>query len=238
MNAPRHDAYDAGLLVAFALEPKRRPARSDDYRRLLERFERERDFRQLVEEFCKGLRLAVLDCGRDGLVLGCHADSVFATRLSEFRKGGGFEDRVAYGLVYLAIAAWCFPRPEDLEEESRSLPRVLPAEVAAELVRWCEHAEAAGSGDASADPEQREARRVILQRATVRETDSGRLGYESVQGMAEYALARLAEHAMVEEVRDGDEVQYRATERFRAQVREMAGHELLEKVRALREAAR
>jgi hypothetical protein len=102
MTSPRHDAYDAGLLVAFALEPKRRPTKSDDYRRLLERFEREREFRQLVEEFCKGLRLVVLESGRDGLVLGCHADSVFATRLGDFRKGTGFEDRVAYGLVYLA----------------------------------------------------------------------------------------------------------------------------------------
>jgi hypothetical protein len=235
MTSLRHDAYDAGQLVAFALEPKRRPTKSDDYRRLLERFERERDFRQLVEEFCKGLRLVVLESGRDGLVLGCHADSVFATRLGDFRKGTGFEDRVAYGLVYLAIAAWCFPRPADLDEESRALPRVSPAEVATELVRWCGETDAGRAEDAVAgESEYREARRVILQRAIVRETESGRQGYESVQGMVEYALERLCEHGMMEEIREGEVKQYRSTERFRAQVREMAGHLLLEKIRALR----
>jgi hypothetical protein len=236
-TSPRHDAYDAGLLLAFALQPGKRPGKADDYRRLVERYERERDFRQLFEELCKGLRLVVLDCGRDGLVLGCHADSPFATRLDEFRRGTGFDDRVVYGLVYLAIAAWCFPNQGDLDEGERLLRRVPPAQVAAELVRWCEQADAAGPADApAAEPELREARRVILARATVRETDSGRQGQDSVQGMVEFALARLAEQGLMEKVADG-EGEYRVTERFRVQVRDMAGHALLEQVRDMQQGA-
>lgn len=234
MSLPRHDAYDAGMLLAYALEPKRRPAKADDYNRLVQRFQRERDFRQLIEELCKGMRLVILDCGPEGLALGCHADSVFSTRLSEFRRSGTFEDRVAYGLVYLAIGAWCFPRPEDLDDDNRAISRVVPSEVAEELVRWCSTSEEDEGKIPDApvlDPEEREARRVILQRAKVRETETGRQGQDSIQGMIEYALGRLAQQGMMQEVDDDSRRIFRSTERFRLQVREMAGHQLLELLR-------
>lgn len=232
MSSPRNDAYDAGMLLAYALEPKRRPGKADDYARLAERFQRDTDFRTTIEELCKGLRLTILDCGAGGLVLGCHADSVFAMRLSEFRRGSGFEDRVAYGLVYLAIAAWYFPRAEDLDDDSGALSRLAPGEVARELVRWCSEEGGEATGDYLAlDEEQREARRVILQRAQVRETDTGRQASDSIQGMVEFALQRLEQQGMVQELREGDRKVYRSTERFRLQVREMAGHAMLELLR-------
>ena len=80
------DGRDAGRLVAFALQPKVRPAREPEYEALLRQYRLRGDFRALVDAVAEGMGLRVLHAGDLGMVLAVEGDGPFALRLSDYSR--------------------------------------------------------------------------------------------------------------------------------------------------------
>ncbi|MEH0542422.1 hypothetical protein QA802_04795 [Streptomyces sp. B21-105] len=113
----RHeDAAEAARMVAFAMARRKAPARSGDYARLVQRFDTEPDFAQVVRKVAQGFDLTVLEVHpMTGLVLGTTPETDFGVSVSDLVPQTA--DRPLYLLAQLTIAAMVFPRPEDLDDD-------------------------------------------------------------------------------------------------------------------------
>lgn len=110
------DAADAARMVALAMARGKAPARSGEYTRLVQRFDTEPEFAQLVRKVAQGFELTVLEVHpKPGLVLGTTPETDFAVSVSELVPQT--TDRPLYLLAQLTIAALAFPRPEDLDDD-------------------------------------------------------------------------------------------------------------------------
>lgn len=105
----RHeDAAEAARMVAFAMARRKAPARSGDYARLVQRFDTEPDFAQVVRKVAQGFDLTVLEAHpTTGLVLGTTPETDFAVSVSDLVPQTA--DRPLYLLAQLTIAAMVFP---------------------------------------------------------------------------------------------------------------------------------
>jgi hypothetical protein len=112
MIDPR-EATDAGALVSYGLTG-RVPTEGSEYGRLYDRYRTDPTFRTLVDGVASGLGLTVIGTPITGIVLTARAGSPFDLRLSDL-PGGDRDDRLTLGLVLLGIAAYAYPRPEDLD---------------------------------------------------------------------------------------------------------------------------
>lgn len=219
---------DAGRLLAFALTPRARPANTPEYDDLLKRLRQDAELRALTEAVAEGLGLMVLGVGPTGLALGCRDDSPFAMRLPDYRAARSIEERVLHGLIQLAIAAWCFPNAEDLEDDD-AVRRVHSRDLVEHLARACRDLEAKASVDPDlGTPELQEAWRAVLARPETKETPDERRTASSLIGMCEYALERLGAGGLMQKEEDGS---WRTTQAYRLQVRELAAHEAYRLVR-------
>lgn len=220
--------HDLGLLLRFALTPRARPARSSEYRRLVERLQRDGSFLAAFQDLVDGLGLILLAFDDYGVALGCRDDSPFAMRLGDFRAAMKTEDRVTYGLVLLAIAAWCYPRAADIVDVGEGVRTVGVTELTHYVVEVAQRLDDAADDDAEADhPELRQAWRLVLAEASAK--PGGRRTASTLAGKVKYTLDQLVEHGLLRA--DGDE-SYKTTRAFRTQVREMAGNEAFALVRA------
>jgi len=126
------DASQAAQLVGYGLRQKLRPIEDPEYRDLVRRFRQEDAFERTVRAIADGMGLDVLDVNEAaGAVLGARDGSAFAIRMEDYYKRANERNprrRVLHGLAQLAIAACCFPRPDDLEDPERA-PRVAVNEV-------------------------------------------------------------------------------------------------------------
>lgn len=108
-------AEKAGRLVSFALRPRLLPTDDAEYLELIREFAADASAMQMLERIVQGLSLRVLEMNaRTGLVLGTTSESAFEIQREHYRATMSASDRIVQGLVHLAIAAWCFPRAEDL----------------------------------------------------------------------------------------------------------------------------
>jgi hypothetical protein len=221
--------HDAGRLLAKALQPKLRPARDPEYQALLQRFRTDPELRQLVTAVAEGLGLRILDVGPTGLVLGCTDDSPFALRIADYKANLSVDQRVAHGLLLLAIAAYWFPSAEAvLDDDEVVLSLEVPAFLTW-LVDLCGRlAEQEARDPALGTPELRSAWRTILERAETRKTADGRRSGSTLTGMVESALEQLERGGLVRKT----EERWVSTRAYRAQIRELAGHVAFEVVRA------
>src|SRR4051794_12831726 len=115
------DASAAGQLLAFGLPRGARPVEGSDYRALLDRYRTDIRFKDTVDTIAEGLGLEVLGTPRTGLVLAPDPTGPFAIRLSDLKPGMTAEDRLVFGLVLLAIAAYAYPNEVDLDEPDAKL---------------------------------------------------------------------------------------------------------------------
>ncbi|MGC1478884.1 MAG: hypothetical protein WA771_00145, partial [Chthoniobacterales bacterium] len=128
-------AEKAGRLIGFALRPKLNPADSADYLEVVREFLADASAMQLLERIARGLGLRVLELNvRSGLVLGTSADSAFEIHRDDYHARMSASDRIVQGMIHLAIAAWCFPRAEDLGEADDVIPARLTVEALVEYV--------------------------------------------------------------------------------------------------------
>jgi hypothetical protein len=221
----------ASRLIAFALMPARRPSNDVEYQRLVERFELEPFLERIARDVARGLGLRILDVSELGVVIATDGDSPFGLTVADYRAGLQAEERLLHGIVQVGLAAFFYPRAEDLESDA--IPALVSvAELDAFLRDVCGRlGTTVRTEDPPADePEIERAFRIYLRWPSTKETTDGRRANKSTTGIAAHALETLADQGLL--VRVGDS--YRATHRYRVQVRELAAHEAL---RALRAAA-
>jgi hypothetical protein len=117
MSTSLQDIRHAAELVAYGLRPGARPTDGNPYGLLIQRYRTEAPFRDTVDVLASGFGLVVLGAlERTGITLTTQPGSVFAIRAGDLRAGGmPPEDRLVAGLVTLAIAAYAFPNPRDLD---------------------------------------------------------------------------------------------------------------------------
>jgi hypothetical protein len=220
---------DAARLVAFGLAPSSRPTNEPDYERLVRRWLDDPVFERAVREVATGLGLRIVEVSEYGATLAGLPGSPFGLTVADYRASLTTEERLLHGLVQLGLAAWLYPRSEDLEAEAE-VRRVSVGELDAFLRETCDRLarERPESSDApSAMPELEEAFRIYRRWPSTKETSDGRRAAKTTTGLIAHALERLAEAGMLR--RTGDEAggTFQALRRYRVQVRELAAHEAL-----------
>lgn len=227
------DAEAAGRLLAYTLNRSGRV--EADQRELVRRYRVDGAFRGAFDAFARGLGLRVLDVVESGLVLASEASSPFAFRLSDYRLNLSVEDRLAHGLVQVAIAAWCFPNAASLEDEERGLVRVSAADVVDHLRSTCAELQRRASVDPEHyRPELQEAWRVVLSRAETRDTGDGRRAAHTLSGMVSWALERLGQEGLMRKESEERGGTWLARPAWRVQVRDLAAHEAFRIVSSIR----
>jgi len=130
MNELANNAYSAGILLRLALNPKATPYQDKEYANLLHELNTNPSFRIIFENLAEGLELEILDYGNHGVVLAGKEKSPFAYRMVDYRGKLSVEDRVCHGLVQLAIACYCYPTVEALDQDDEVLrPRFSTDQV-------------------------------------------------------------------------------------------------------------
>lgn len=227
------DLGDAARLVGFALQPRLYAAQNSTYAELLVRYRTEPDFKARVHALVHGLGLVVVEDTPRALLLGSAPESVFAFKLSEYRKSATLEQRTVRGLILLGIAAFCYPTRRRLEDSQ--LPVFTARQVDDFLRAACEQLRQAAGGDVAIpeNPDLVLAWQLYLKQPAVkagaRRTQSAtvHLIEQTLEDMADWGLVR--EEPAIEKVR-----RFRALPRFRAQVRELGARYGLTELAAIR----
>jgi len=232
---------DAARLLSYGLRPKIRPGANPDYRELLRRFRQDAGLRARCEAVGRGLGLLILGATDHGIALGAEDDGPFAMRLADYRRQStSVADRMCHGLIHLAIAAWCFPTAQHLEErDSVAGVRVSVNRTVSYLVELCSQLkDRTNDEDAEeSSPELAEAWRTVLSRAETRATADGRRAATTLAGMVAHALETLETGGLMRRVGDEDGGTWQALGSYRMQVRELAAHDSFLLVRQASKAA-
>jgi hypothetical protein len=213
------DQRDAGALIAKALDPKLRTSADPEYRRLLDRYRTLGELRELVQMVLAGMDLVVLAADDLGLVVAPARESVLSARLADVPHTGSVQNRMLLGVALVGVAAYAYPRREDLEVER---PRYVTVADVDEFVRRECEALAAAQGEADAEAGDVDAWRAYARLAPQRSGE--RMGPKSSYYWVTQALEWLAEHGMARPDRRGDVDRWVLTERFRLHVADLAGN--------------
>ena len=106
MSDEPNNAFLAGRLIQWGLDPRCRPAQEPEYRKLIDRYLDRDIFRQEVLDVCRGLGISILDAGPHGLILTPEEGSPFAFRPADFRPTSAADDRLLDGLIQLGLASF------------------------------------------------------------------------------------------------------------------------------------
>lgn len=227
MNHPENDSAEpAGRLLSFALRPTLLPSAQPEYHSLVKRFLSDAAFQRTTEAFLEGLGLRVLGVSEVfGMVLGAASDSPFAVRRDDYGRIRTTTDRLVQGIIHLAIAAWCFPRAEDLlESDMVAAPRLTVETLVEHLVQLCEECRRQDdNGDASPEEELRTAAQAIMALGKYSD-NTGRESFSTLAGKVQHAMTFLAEQGMFKRDDRDSRPGWMARPAFRLHVRELAGH--------------
>lgn len=223
------DTTQAAQLVAFGLRQKLRPIEEPDYLELVRRFRQQDSFARAVRAVADGMELDVLDVTEAaGIVLGARDGSPFSLRLEDYykrAKENQVRRRVLHGLAQLAIAASCFPRPDDLEDPEHA-PRVAVNEVdeyVRDLCRRLDEKHAGESLDAPADePELERAWRMYARQPEAVATGDMRAHEGATRQVITKAFDALIEHGLMRRVNDELGGTYQPTPAYRIHVLELS----------------
>lgn len=225
------DVYLAARLIHWGLQGRARPAQEEEYRKLLEKYLDQSEFRESTREVARGLGLQILDASPLGLVLGTEGDSSFAYKPADFRYVARAEDRLIDGLIQVAVAATVFPRSQDLRDDPGiARPPIGVDDVESTLRVLCDRL--GEKAKTEADPEATglyEAWRVYQQRPSVKETGDDRAAARATRRMIQAALERLAQLGCFTTPESKDT--YHPTWRYQVLVRELAGYTLWTRIR-------
>lgn len=129
------DVSAAARLIRHALAPRERPTPGSQYRDLLDRFQGDLSFAELVERVAEGLGLEVHQVSPQlGLLVSGQADSPFAVTLDNcglpVRKSGDhrLQDRRCFGLVLLAVITYAYPNGQTLVDPANRPVRAVDIE--------------------------------------------------------------------------------------------------------------
>jgi hypothetical protein len=227
----------AARLIAFGLTPAKRPTNDPDYERLVRAYLDDPTLASAARELAAGLGLRLLDVSDYGVTLGAQPESPFGLTVQEYQAGLSAEERLLHGLVQVGLAAYLYPRAEDLEADAEVV-EVRVEELERFLRETCEAAARSlpPAGDTpAAYPDLEDAFRIYLRWPSTHATKDGRRAAKTTEGIIAQALERLCEHGLMQRARsEGGEV-FKALRRYRVQVRELASHEALQIIRQARE---
>ncbi|HET6481295.1 MAG TPA: hypothetical protein VFG35_14840 [Actinoplanes sp.] len=237
------DAGDAARLIALGLRPKQRPSRDLIYADLVRRYRQDPVFADLVEAVAAGLGLAVLAVTtQSGAVLAAMSESAFEVKIDEYARRVSLRDRnvekVLHGLIHLAVAALCFPRPDDLADDTY-VGRVSVEQVDQVVREACRMLdEATATTEENADPLHgapmlEQVWRVYARRPSAAATKDGRLASDTTRGMITKALRFLGDQGFLQAAGDEGGGTFRTTPRYQVQVRELAAEQAFDELLAL-----
>lgn len=189
-----------------------------------------------MADICSGLGLRLLDVSEYGVVLGSTAGSPFGLTVQSYQENLSGDERLLHGLVHVGLAAYLYPRPEELEAET-DVRQVTVPELDNFLRELCEVAakKAPEKSDAPAQfPDLENAFRVYLRWPATKETESGGRGRHTRHALITRVLEKLTEHGLLQPVRAEPATIYKALRRYRIHVRALAAHEALQILRELR----
>ncbi len=139
----RQDLAAAARLVRHAITPALRPTAGSDYRVLLDRYRTDVTFAEHVAAIADGLGLDVHTAGPLGLIVTGDGDGPFRVTLDNSGlplraspAASRLQDRLLFGLVLVAVAAYAYPNGEALTETTT--PTVRPAELSRFITRKAE----------------------------------------------------------------------------------------------------
>lgn len=215
------DATAPTRLLAYALDPKARPARHETYSALIEQWLTDPTFARQVADAAAGLGLKVLAADPVlGMVVAADADSVFTPAVREVHKtisGEGAADRLIAGVILAAITAWCYPTARSLNDPGL---RQVTAKDVDDMLR--DHIRIIDDGHATLDEELEPAWEHYSNTKPVEYTSEGRLRRWCAHAMIGRALEWLRDQGML--IADpGEATLYRTTDRFRHHVALHAG---------------
>lgn len=224
------DIEEVSAFLAFGVRAKLVPSRSDAYLQLVRRYIADSEFAAQVGAAAEGWGLSILDVSvRSGLVLAAQSGSVFEIKMDDYVRMASQKNRdrekVLHGIVHLATAALCYPRPDDLADDAY-IGRVSVASVDITVRETCRLIQNRIDGTAeSGDPESgaselEEAWRAYVRRPETSSTQSA----TTTLAIAKRALRWLAERGLLMQVTEEDGGTYRTTGRYQVHVRELAAH--------------
>lgn len=221
-------AEKAARLVSFALKAPVLPTDDAEYAELIREFMSDASAMQMLERIARGLQLRVLELNvRAGLVLGTSNESPFELRRVDYHARMSASDRIVQGLLHLAIAAWCFPRAEDLGEADDVVPARLTINGLVEYIHGlCEELKGPEEKNiALPSAELRTAWQHVLALGKYADSADGRSSFVTLAGKVRYALNFLTRHGLLKRDIAGGRETWLARPAFRIHVRELASHE-------------
>jgi hypothetical protein len=226
------EAGRAAELIAFALQAKMARGADERYGELWSEYRSDEEFRDVVDAVANGLGLVVLAAADQGLIIAPMDRSVFSFRMADYQNGMDPKRRVLVGLVHLGIAAVAYPREADLEGDI--VVRRRPEQVERFLREACGRLLETEERDPEAgeDAEEEMAWRTFLAMPSAKRTQKGRYSADCTLGQIIRAFEWLVAQGMA---RDAGGGVYQLLDRYRVQVREVAGQVALEQLRALAE---
>jgi len=234
------DAFRAGQLIQWGLDPKARPAQEPEYQGLINRFLDRDDFREMVRETAAGLGLLILDAGEHGLVLAPAEGSIFALRPGRFRPNPSNADmRLMDGLIQLAVAATIFPRDRDLDDDPAIARQPVTVDEVEQTLRiLCDRMEEESREQPDPEADESldglyEAWRVYRKYLPTIETKDDRRAQRTTRRMIEYGLDRLREFGCFIKEIGAEPERFQPTYRYQVLVRELAATTAYKAVRRL-----
>lgn len=241
MNPGQHGEMpeEAGRLIGFALQPKLPPAKDPEYARLVARYRTDVHFRDLVDGFTRGLGLMVTHADELGFYLGVVGDSPLAYGLSDLKRERSLSDatgikRGLYAIVALGIAAYFYPQAQVLMTPQHRSGTALDID---HLIRaTCKELEDR-STQKDYPPEDEPAWKTYLREKETSQTKDGRAGQQGTVIEIRRMLEAFSELGLVKRTDGGRSAlgEYQPLERFRQQIARLAGHELFEALKQVRQ---
>lgn len=224
------EATDAGALIGYGLTG-RVPTDGSEYGRLYDRYRTVPTFHALTDGVAAGLGLTVIGTPLTGIVLTARAGSPFDLRLSDL-PGGDRDERLTLGLVLLGIAAYAYPKPEDLDVAEPVIVTIGAVErlMRAAIAPLAKLEAVDGSiedyaASAAAAYERMPPLLVSEVRGSRRKGCTERVIEDAFRLLIDQKMARLGPRHGVDA--------YVLTDRFRLSVSEIAGSDALEALRSL-----
>ncbi len=219
------DVRAAAELINFGLSRRNRPVEGSEYRTLLDRYRAELRFKDVVDTMAEGLGLEVLGTPRAGIVLVPDPGGPFATRLGDLRAMTE-DERLVFGLVLVAIAAFAYPNDVDFDDPEAKLidiPRID------EFLRAAIAAVELPHGDRS-----RVAAEIYADLPSFVPTNTGRRARGCTLRAVEEVCGWLVAQGAAREATALGPDTFRLTDHFRLLVGDSAGNAALEALREVR----
>lgn len=222
----------AGRLLGFGLTRGARPVDGSDYRTLLDQYRSDLRFKDTVDTVAEGLGLEVLGAPRSGLVLAPEPTGPFATRLADLKTAMTAEERLVFGLILLAAAAYAYPNDVDLDEPDTKLVDVVKLDA---FIRAAITDLGTLEGADGSNPERaRTAAELYEDMPSLVLTGQGRRKQGCTLRAIETVCGWLVEQGAAREQKSLGPDTYQLTDRFRLLVADSAGSEALEVLRTTR----